>query len=135
MAHIQWSDRLSVGLASIDAQHRKLVDFINELYDAMMKGEGKSHTGPILKKLIRYTHEHFAVEEADMQKSGYPDIAHHKELHRELTKQVEDFEARFERGEVTLSISMLQFLNEWLTGHIIGVDKLYAPCLKDHGIR
>jgi hemerythrin len=133
MAHIQWSERLSVGLASIDSQHRKLVDLINDLYDAMMKGEGKTHTGPILKELIRYTHEHFADEEAGMQKAGYPDLAHHKELHRELTRQVEEFEARFEKGEVTLSISMLKFLNEWLTGHIIGVDKLYAPFIKEHG--
>ncbi|MDZ7764928.1 MAG: hypothetical protein U5K00_10925 [Melioribacteraceae bacterium] len=39
MAYIDWSEDLSVGNLSIDFEHKRLVQIINELYDAMTNGK------------------------------------------------------------------------------------------------
>jgi hemerythrin len=48
MALVVWTEQLSVGIKEIDYQHKKLVDLINELNDAMRTGTGND----ILKKNI-----------------------------------------------------------------------------------
>ncbi len=35
MSLMEWNEKLSVGVPSIDEQHKKLVAMLNELYDAM----------------------------------------------------------------------------------------------------
>ena len=42
------------------------MDTINELHDAMLKGQAKSLTEPLLRNLIAYTRDHFTAEEAIM---------------------------------------------------------------------
>ena len=88
MALIVWSDKLSVGIRSIDAQHGILVDTVNELHDAMLKGQAKSLTEPLLRNLMAYTRDHFSAEEAMMAQPQitrtWKNTAHR---HRDLTKK------------------------------------------------
>lgn len=134
MALIVWSDKLSVGVKSIDAQHGVLVDTLNELHDAMLKGQAKSLTEPLLRSLMAYTRDHFSAEEAMMAAANYPQLEGHRVRHRELVKKVEDYVARFESGEITLNLHLLNFLRDWLTEHIQKEDRAYAPCMLKSGI-
>ena len=52
MALMTWTDKLSVGVAVLDDDHRKLVAMVNELYDAMQAGHGKDSLGRILSGLV-----------------------------------------------------------------------------------
>ncbi|HTW81382.1 MAG TPA: bacteriohemerythrin [Terracidiphilus sp.] len=133
MPLLTWNDSLSVGVGSIDSQHAVLVGILNDLYDAMMKGHARDVTGPLLRKLINYTRDHFAAEEAMMASAKYTGLAGHRYEHQVLTKQVSDYAARFERGEYTVNIDLLKFLRNWLTNHIQHSDKKYGPCLIQHG--
>ena len=135
MPLMTWNENLSVGVNAIDVQHSKLVAILNELYDAMMQGRAKDVTGPLLRKLINYTRDHFAAEEAMMTSAKYNGLAAHRYEHEKLTKQVQEYAARFERGEVAVNIDLLKFLRNWLTGHIQNSDRAYGPCLKEHGMR
>ena len=45
MALMTWSDNLSVKVAEIDEQHKRLIAMINELNDAMKVGERKRCSG------------------------------------------------------------------------------------------
>ncbi|MGD0912066.1 MAG: bacteriohemerythrin [Terracidiphilus sp.] len=135
MPLLAWNDSLSVGVRSIDSQHSKLVAILNELYDSMMQGHAKEVTGPLLRKLINYTREHFSSEESMMAAAKYPGLAAHRREHEKLTKQVEEFAARFDRGECTVNIELLHFLRTWLTGHIQQSDKAYGPSMIGQGIR
>jgi hemerythrin-like metal-binding protein len=134
MPVMQWSEDLSVGSASIDLQHCGLMDLINELYDAMMNDSSKMKTIPILHKLIRATADHFALEESLLAQAGYAELADHRLLHRELSRQIEEFSAQLISGEANLSISILRCLANWLITHIQDEDKRYEPCLKSRGI-
>jgi len=134
MALMNWSDRFSVGVKSIDAQHRGLVDTLNALHDGMMKGQSASVTGPLLMKLVDYTGKHFVDEEKLMAQTKYPALAQHHTHHVELTKQVEEFVGRYDRGEITLNVQLLNFLRDWLTTHILKEDKEYGPWLNKNGV-
>ena len=134
MALITWSDQLSVGVKCIDDQHTVLFDAINELHAAMMKGQGRAKVGELLCTLLVYTRSHFANEEEMMAAAKYPGLPQHCIKHRALTKQVEDYIARHQRGDATISHDLADFLSDWLTAHIQSVDKSYGPFLNERGI-
>jgi hemerythrin-like metal-binding protein len=119
----------------MDDQHTVLFGMLNDLHDAMMKGEAQKIAGPLLRKLAAYTHEHFTAEEAMMAASGYAGLAQHRVIHRELTRQVDEFAARYERGEGALNLQLMNFLRDWLTNHIQKEDQKYGPWLNEHGTR
>ncbi|MFZ1087099.1 MAG: bacteriohemerythrin [Terracidiphilus sp.] len=134
MALMTWNDRYSVGVKALDEQHKALVDTLNKLHEAMMKGQAKTITGPLLTKLVKYTQEHFAAEEKLMKATGYPGLVQHISKHQALIKQVGEFVGRYERGEITLSTDLLNFLRDWLGTHIQKEDKEYGPWLNKNGV-
>lgn len=133
MALISWSSKYSVGVKALDGQHTVLFDILNSLHDAMMKGQAQKVTGELLSKLVKYTREHFASEEAMLTSTRYPELAQHRVRHRELIKQVEEYVARHARGEAALNLQLLNFLRDWLTNHIEKEDQRYGPWLNEHG--
>lgn len=78
MALITWNENYSVKVKQFDDQHKKLIDMINELHDAMKVGKGKDVMEKILAGLIQYTVTHFANEERLMKQHNYPDYEQHK---------------------------------------------------------
>lgn len=135
MAFVQWDQKLSVGIAQIDMQHKKLVSMINEMYQAMSEGKGNDVVGKVVNDLIAYTRTHFATEEKLMQTNGYPDFNAHKALHDQLTKQVVQIQDDFKAGKVALSTKVAAFLKDWLVKHIMGTDQKYAPFLQGKGVK
>jgi len=130
-----WSDTYSVRIGIIDVQHKNLVSIINELHQAMVAGHGKYQLGKILSELIKYTKVHFTTEENLMQSHQYPDCTLHKSEHDRLAKTVIDFQAKFQRNEIGLTIEVMDFLKTWLGKHILESDKKYGPFLNAHGVR
>jgi hemerythrin len=135
MALITWSDKLSVQVRQFDEEHKQLMNFINQLHDAMKTGQGKQVIGDVLKGLISYTQNHFAAEERLMKAQGYPPYESHKKEHNQLTMTVLDFQKGFAAGTMPLSQTVMTFLKDWLTSHIQGVDKEYGPFMNGKGIR
>jgi hemerythrin len=135
MSLVVWTNKLSVGVKSIDDQHAVLFETINSLHAAMIKGEARNVLGTLLNRLVGYTRRHFAAEEAMMETAKYPALSAHRIKHEELTKQVEEFVARYDRGDITLIGELSSFLTDWLSKHIQNTDKEYGPWLNEHGVR
>lgn len=135
MALIQWDDSFSVKVAEIDRQHQQLIGMINDLNDAMRQGKGKAVLGKIINGLINYTTTHFITEEKYFEKFGYPAADSHKKTHTDFVKKVSEFKDEFEKGNITLSIQVLDFLSDWLQNHIKGVDKKYGPFFNEKGLK
>jgi hemerythrin-like metal-binding protein len=135
MALMTWSDNLSTGVKAMDEQHKGLVNTLNELHAAMLSGKDKTVAGPLLDRLVKYTHDHFAAEEVLMTRTKYPKLPAHVAKHRDLTGQVETFVGRYQRGELSLNVDLLMFLRDWLTTHILKEDREYGPWLNQNGIR
>lgn len=135
MSLIDWSDDLSVSVGEFDAQHKKLIEIVNRLYDAMRAGKANDVVAGVLTELINYTKTHFAAEEARMDEHSYPGHAAHVEEHRALVTKVLDFESKFKAKTILLSVDILNFLRDWLATHIMKTDKLYGPFFNGKGVR
>ena len=132
---ITWSDRYSVGIARIDTEHQKLVSLVNELYAAILEGNPVSVTAKVLDGLAAYTISHFASEEGLMKRYAYPGFAQHKAEHEKLVAQVKQLQQGLRTGTATISQEVLSFLQSWLIGHILGMDKKYTVHLQAAGLR
>lgn len=135
MPLMNWNEKMAVGVNLLDTDHQKLVAMLNELYDAVMKGQGKDALGKILDGLVDYTKVHFAHEEKFFSQTNYSDAAAHKKEHEALTKQVLEVQAKYKSGATgTLSLEVMNFLKNWLINHIQGCDQKYSAHFHSHGI-
>jgi hemerythrin-like metal-binding protein len=136
MAYMDWSDNLSVGVDSVDKQHKKLVSMVNYMFDAMKSGKGRDILNKILDGLVDYTIVHFAYEEKLFAATDYSGAIEHKKQHDDLTKQVLAIQEKVKSGaSFTLSMEVMEFLKNWLVNHIIGSDKKFGPHLVSKGIK
>ena len=135
MAFLTWSENFSVGIEKIDRQHKKIVSFINELYEAMQGGQGKDVLGKVLGDLVLYTKTHFATEEQLMTQHSYPEYQDHKNIHDKMASKVLDLNQQYHEGILTSPIQITNFLKKWLTHHINETDKKYSPFLTGRGVK
>lgn len=130
MSYITWSDSLSVGNTFIDKDHRRLVELVNELHDAMTAGRGKEVVGKTLAALIQYTAEHFRREEDEMARINYGQSLTHKQEHKKLVTHVLELQKKFADGKTMLTVEVSKFLKEWLVNHIMKTDQDLAAAIK-----
>jgi hemerythrin-like metal-binding protein len=131
---IVWSDRYSVGIARIDAQHQRLIDLLNELQTAMQAGEGHLGLRKILDALAAYAVSHFTTEEGLMKKFGYTGYDQHKTEHERLMAQVKLLQQKSESNQLVITPEVLTFGQRWLIGHIVYLDKKYMAHLNAAGV-
>lgn len=135
MALMQWSDDLSVGVAVIDADHKKLIAMVNTLFEGVREGKGRDAVGAILDGLITYTVEHFNREEKLFAQTGYPLAAEHRAQHEKLKEEVLAIQQKYAAGKsYTITLETMNFLKAWLVNHIQGSDQKYRSHLASHGI-
>jgi hemerythrin len=127
-----WSDHFSVGVKTIDQQHSSLFAIVNELHDSMTREQANQVLGALLDKLAKGTVENFAYEERMMEATEFPGLASHRAHHAELTRQVNEFMARHERGDGAVNILLLRFLSDWFASHIQLENKEYGPWVSGH---
>jgi hemerythrin-like metal-binding protein len=123
MAFMEWNDSLAVHQPAIDADHKRLVELVNRLHDAMMARQGAQTVGGVLNDLIDYTKTHFGREEDLMKTRAYPQYLAHKAEHDKLVQQAIDLQRKFASGAVTITLETMDFLRDWLFNHIMKVDQ------------
>ena len=78
MSLIEWKPSYSVGNQTLDAQHKVLIDLINNL-DKESRREGM--IGQAFEDLDNYVREHFRHEEGLLREANYPDLDSHLRDH------------------------------------------------------
>jgi len=132
---ISWTTKMSVGVAVLDDDHKKLVGLLNELHDGIAAGHGTETLGKILDGLVDYAKFHFGREEELFAQTGYSDAPEHIKRHRELAAKVLEIQARYNKGLFdALSLTTLAFMKDWLNEHIQGSDKSYKAHLNASGV-
>ena len=81
MSYLQWDNEYSVNINLIDEQHKGLFDLLNDLYDAVVTGEGREETARILRELHDYAETHFSDEENLMGEHNFSGLDKHKSIH------------------------------------------------------
>ena len=135
MALIVWDTRLETGHAKIDEQHQSMAEIFNRLHGAMKQGKGRAEVEGILVLLKDYTMTHFAMEEELMDRHGYTGAARHRQIHADLAGQVTEVVGRFQAGGASLTLAVMNFLEDWLVQHIQGEDYRMALEFRSRGIQ
>jgi len=122
MKDLIWDKSLSVQVQEIDEDHQKLVDLFNLLNRAVVDKEKKDYIEAIMEELINCTIWHFSHEERLMLKYNYEGLMAHKQEHQELVESAQSLQKEFMEKGKSLSSDDVAFLENWLTGHILGTD-------------
>jgi hemerythrin len=119
---------MSVGVAVLDDDHKKLIAILNTLSDGLHEGKDADALGKALNSLIDYTDEHFKREETFLVKTKYPSVVRHMEQHKVLRQQVLAIQEKYQSSaSPILSAEVMTFLKNWLLNHILLTDKDYSP--------
>ncbi len=122
MKDLVWDKVLSVGIDEIDEDHKKLIHIFNILNRALRDKESKEYLAATLDELINCTVWHFSHEERLMLKHGYKEFAAHKAEHQELIKSAQELQQEILQSDKPFTDEHLQFLESWLTEHILTAD-------------
>jgi len=128
---LKWSNTLSLDIDEIDQQHMKFLDIVNDLLAAMKEKKSHKIQSEIIDKLISYAFYHFSKEERYLSKSNYPGTEQHKLEHEAFVDKIIKFKNDYDNKKITLSIEMIQFMNNWWINHIKVSDKKYLPYVKN----
>ncbi len=125
--YLELSEKFQTGVPEMDSEHQQLVDLINRMYTIFQKRGEDSEILAVLNDLLKYDANHFASEERYMEQHHTPDLEEHKRIHADLINQAVDIKQKLETGQAGVSMETFKFLQNWLMGHIAGVD------VKDYG--
>ena len=134
MTKITWNDSFSVGIDSLDQQHQKIIELINQFVDQEDQPFDRDHLGSVLSDLIEYGFEHLRLEEDLLEEHGYPDFQKHKHEHLLYVQKVTQTAKRKTSLSQQEFIELGHFLNEWWTEHILEEDMRYRPFFMDKAV-
>lgn len=130
---LTWSERMSVGVPLLDADHKTLIGLINHLQRAI--GDQEEHVAvvSVLHSMEDYAAHHFAREEKMMETCRYPLLERHHEAHDAFAAKVRGLLARYdENPDGVRARDCLSFLNSWLIDHICTTDMNYRSWVIGH---
>ena len=127
--HMTWSSDLNTNIHIIDAQHKKILDYINALHDAEQSKDRAVIRG-VMDALVDYTISHFAYEESMLENAGYQFLKPHQKVHELFISKINNYIARFEAGE-DVTRELFNMLKGWLAGHIKSEDADYVDLVID----
>ena len=125
----EWTPEMEI-CEKVDNQHKRLVNLINQLYDAFTKAKANEVISEILQQLYDYTVYHFSTEEKMFEETNYPLKEEHIREHQEFVRKVNEFITRFKKKDQMLSYDIMLFLRDWLFDHIIESDHKYQSYCK-----
>jgi len=131
MAILNWNNQLVLGIESVDAQHKHLIDLTNQLDEAVAVGADRDTIVNIVNGLIDYTVYHFQHEEGLMSAAKFnPTIqAIHEAEHKEFVAKMIKVQREVQADIGALSDDLIDYLVNWLCHHILSTDKQMALSL------
>jgi hemerythrin len=124
----KFKEEYKTGIDFIDEQHKVLFEIADKTYtllknDLTLDKYDKIVT--LIEELQNYTIFHFNAEEEYMKSINYKRMFTQKVEHDAFIKKIKDVDfSKIDQNQDEYIISILQLLNDWLTGHIFENDKL-----------
>lgn len=127
---LQWKDEYCTGIAPIDEQHKELFRIANRIYDLLKNDlipDKYDSIVAIISELQNYTRYHFKTEEDYMQQINYRRFLSQKAAHNEFLAKMDAIDlGKIDNSQNQYLIEILDFVLDWLAGHIVKADKLIA---------
>ena len=122
MALINWDEKYSVGVPSVDHEHRELIELINPTHDKMLRAESAGAVLEFLGEIYGRIAAHFALEERLMRKKHYPQYAGHKADHERLLDEIREIMDDFEDQTFFDEAQLARRLHTWFSEHFHNHD-------------
>jgi diguanylate cyclase (GGDEF)-like protein/hemerythrin-like metal-binding protein/PAS domain S-box-containing protein len=126
MLHLDLGPELGTGVPEIDAQHARMAELLNDVADAVNRGQDRDHVTALLDELLAFTRHHFETEQRLMERHRYPDLLAHTQEHSRLLADLISIRTRADVASLMLT---LQSLKEWLVAHIAHGDRELGEAL------
>jgi len=117
-----WSDSLAIGIEAIDADHRRILDLIASLHQAVTLDDPQPAIARTLATLRDYVDIHFRREEAMLRAAGYAAFEAHRDIHDTFRIYAQE---QIDSTRPHNAMELLSYLVNWWTGHIATDDKFY----------
>ena len=132
MALIEWREEFSIGIPSVDYEHKGMIRMINRLHEEMSAAPSRHTVSDFLGEIHSLISAHFALEEKEMLEMGYEAFDDHKDDHERLLDEIRDIMDEFEAddsGDYAEALS--HRLETWFTEHFRTRDARLHRFLKD----
>ncbi len=120
---------VEIGIYIIDAQHKRLIDKVRELY-INIQTENTINLLELLNSLLDYANHHFGAEETYFNKFDYKEKSAHIEEHKKFIEYIQNIVDTIEENDTIKLLGIVTFLNSWICKHINEVDVKYVAFLK-----
>lgn len=134
MPVLAWSEEFSVNVAEIDAQHKKLCEYVNMLHAGVESRIDKTALRQLLVDLIDYTRLHFATEERLMEEHGMQSTTGHRAEHEALLRVLDNTVKSISEGNDPSFYAEYDVSNDWFLAHIMKHDKMLGTYLNSKGV-
>lgn len=134
MALLSWNRACTVGVRAMDDQHGILMDTMNELRLAAVRGSSWEQVSELLNRLIQFTRMHFGGEEQLMEQHVFPGLAEHRIEHQRMMAQILRSSHRARQGEKVQMRPLLGLLRDAYAEHIDSLDREYGAWLNERGV-
>lgn len=144
MKEVKWTQAMSVHEATIDKQHKNLLNQIEKIRELISteKDIDMDAVREAMHFLYTYAHEHISYEEGYLKQYNYPEFEKHKKAHNNFIQFYDDFQKEFKekfqaKGFSSSELKQLikkieEYLAMWWVGHIEQVDSKYAKYIAKH---
>ncbi|HOX96469.1 MAG TPA: bacteriohemerythrin [Candidatus Woesebacteria bacterium] len=132
---IYWEDKLSVGVEVIDTQHKKFIELLNELSEAITSMKTSETIEKILDGLDQYAVYHFETEEKYFKEFHFEGAEEHIREHRNFVEKLGEIKKGYNTDRLKMSIKLVEFMTDWLINHLEMMDRKYVECFSQHGLR
>ena len=133
--YLKWDDKYAVGITLFDDQHKKIMEMLNQLLDAVKHDGSNEKCSDIVNELIKYSSLHFGTEEAAMKKYGYPYFRKHYDEHNAIKLKLGDLHKKCVEGDILNTLEILKFITHWIDNHLQDNDMNYGSFFLSKGYK
>ncbi len=121
---LEWSDKFSTDILSIDRQHQELLFLSQKLLEVL--GDENASTADkqaAFKDLADHALAHFDYEERVMRNIGFPGRDEHINEHDDLRREIEEMTETVMHGDDTDDWKgLVSLVQVWVLRHIVSSD-------------
>ena len=132
MTLLNWKSSYSLGIPSVDLEHRELIGLINKLYGHLDLDSAPNDIDACLEDIYAGIASHFALEERHMREAAYVEFEAHKDEHEDLLDQIRDMMDEFADDPVAGREMLQSTLADWFGQHFATFDARLHHQLGDH---
>jgi hemerythrin len=119
---LQWKPHFSLGIPSVDQEHREMIRSVNQVYAGLEDEQDTAAVDAVLAEIHADISAHFALEERIMSDAGYLEYAAHKDNHEDLLDQIREMMDSFSDDPVKGKKILQHSLSDWFGQHFATFD-------------